>query len=266
MLLSIHHTTEYQFDNPVRYALQRLKLRPKDGAGQTVKDWHLVVDGGKVEAEHDDPHNNHVALISIEEGRTAINISCRGQVETADNHGILGRHRSHVPLWAYCRPTRLTTAARGVQRLLVGINRDADDKIGMLHELSAHILGAVEYRGGATNVDSSAEHAITAGAGVCQDHAHIFIAACRAIGVPARYVSGYLMMDGQIEQTASHAWAEAHIDHIGWVGFDISNGISPDGRYVRVATGFDYRDAAPVSGMSFGARDKSMVVSLRVEQ
>lgn len=266
MLLSIHHTTEYQFDQPVRYALQRLKLRPKDGAGQTVRDWQLMIDGGKVEAEHDDPHNNHVTLISIEEGRTAITISCKGQVDTADNHGILGRHRSHVPLWAYCRPTRLTNAARGVQRLLIGIDRDAPDKIGMLHELSAHILSAVEYRGGATNVDSSAEHAITAGAGVCQDHAHIFIAACRTIGIPARYVSGYLMMDGQVEQTASHAWAEAHIDHIGWVGFDTSNGISPDGRYVRVATGFDYRDAAPVSGMSFGARDKSMVVSLRVEQ
>ena len=266
MLLSIHHTTEYQFDQPVRYALQRLKLRPKDGAGQTVQDWQLVIDGGKVEAEHDDPHNNHVTLISIEEGRTLITISCKGQVETADNHGILGRHRSHVPLWAYCRPTRLTNAARGVHRLLIGIDRDAPDKIGMLHKLSAHILSAVEYRGGATNVDSSAEHAITAGAGVCQDHAHIFISACRTMGIPARYVSGYLMMDGQIEQTASHAWAEAHIDHIGWVGFDISNGISPDGRYVRVATGFDYRDAAPVSGMSFGARDKSMVVSLRVEQ
>ena len=239
---------------------------PRMAPGRRSKDWQLLVDGGNVEAEHDDPHNNHVTLISIEEGRMSITVRCEGQVETADNHGILGKHRSHVPLWAYCRATRLTTAARGVQKLLVGIDRDAEDKIAMLHELSAHILGAVEYRGGATSVDSSAEQAIAAGAGVCQDHAHIFIAACRSIGIPARYVSGYLMMDGRIEQTASHAWAEAHLDHIGWVGFDISNGISPDGRYVRVATGFDYRDAAPVSGMSFGARDKSMVVSLRVEQ
>jgi transglutaminase-like putative cysteine protease len=266
MLLSIHHTTEYQFDKPVRYALQRLKLRPKNGAGQTIHDWQLEVSGGKVEAEHDDPHNNHVTLISIEEGRTAITISCRGQVDTADNHGILGKHRSFVPLWAYCRPTRLTTAGRGVQKLLAGIDRTVEDKIAMLHELSAHILSSVEYRTGQTGVDTNAEQAIGAGAGVCQDHAHIFISACRAMNVPARYVSGYLMMDGQIEQTASHAWAEAHIDHIGWVGFDISNGISPDGRYVRVATGFDYRDAAPVAGMSFGAKDKSMVVSLRVEQ
>jgi transglutaminase-like putative cysteine protease len=74
------------------------------------------------------------------------------------------------------------------------------------------------------------------------------------------------MMNDRVEQSASHAWAEAHLDTLGWVGFDISNGISPDGRYVRVATGFDYRDAAPVAGMSFGARDESMNVSLRVEQ
>lgn len=266
MLLSIHHITEYQFDQPVHYALQRLKLRPKDGAGQRIIDWTLTVDGGKIEAEQDDPHNNHVTLISVEEGRTAITISCHGQVETTDNHGILGRHRSHVPLWAYGRPTRLTTVGRGVQKLVTGIDRDQPDKLALLHQLSAHILESVAYQGGATSVESSAEHAIAAGAGVCQDHAHIFIAACRYMGIPARYVSGYLMMDGQVEQSASHAWAEAHVDAIGWVGFDISNGISPDGRYVRVATGFDYRDAAPISGMSFGARDKSMVVSLRVEQ
>ena len=266
MQLSIHHRTEYQFDQPVHYALQRLKLRPKDGAGQRIIDWNLTVDGGTVEAEQDDPHNNHVTLISVEEGRTAITISCHGQVETTDNHGILGRHRSHVPLWAYCRPTRLTTAGRGVHKLVTGIDREQSDKLALLHQLSAHILSSVAYQGGATGVDSSAENAITAGAGVCQDHAHIFIAACRSMGIPARYVSGYLMMDGQVEQSASHAWAEAHVDAIGWVGFDISNGISPDGRYVRVATGFDYRDAAPISGMSFGARDKSMVVSLRVEQ
>lgn len=266
MLLSIHHVTEYEFDQPVRYALQRLKLRPKNGAGQTVHAWDLAVDGGRIEAEHDDPHNNHVSLISIDEGRTGITISCQGQVETNDTHGILGRHRSHVALWAYCRQTRLTTSGRGIQKLLAGIDRTATDKIGMLHELSGHILSTMPYQTGQTDVATNAEQAIAAGGGVCQDHAHVFISACRTLGIPARYVSGYLMMNDRVDQTASHAWAEAHLDGLGWVGFDISNGISPDGRYARVATGFDYRDAAPISGMSFGARDKSMVVSLRVEQ
>lgn len=266
MRLSISHITEYQFDQPVHYALQRLKLRPKDGAGQKVIDWVLTVDGGRVEAEHDDPHNNHVSLISVEPGQTQIIIRCNGTVETSDNHGILGRHRSFVPLWAYLRETKLTHAGRGIQKLLSGIDRKSEDKIALLHELSGRIRSAVDYRGGATTVESTAEQSVTAGAGVCQDHAHIFIAACREMSIPARYVSGYLMMNDRVDQDASHAWAEAHIDALGWVGFDISNGYSPDERYVRVATGFDYRDAAPISGMSFGARDKNMVVSLRVEQ
>ena len=99
------------------------------------------------------------------------------------------------------------------------------------------ILQHVEYRIGSTHVGTTAEEAVEAGSGVCQDHAHIFVGAARMLDIPARYVSGYLMMNDRIDQEATHAWAEAHIEGLGWVGFDISNGISPDARYVRVATG-----------------------------
>jgi transglutaminase-like putative cysteine protease len=86
------------------------------------------------------------------------------------------------------------------------------------------------------------------------------------LGIPARYVSGYLMMNDRIDQEAGHGWAEAHVDGLGWVGFDISNGICPDERYVRIATGRDYRDAAPVNGVSYGAGESLLAVSLAVEQ
>ena len=107
---------------------------------------------------------------------------------------------------------------------------------------------------------------MAAGHGVCQDHAQIFIAAARALEIPARYVSGYLMMDDRVEQEATHAWAEAWVEGLGWVGFDISNGISPDPRYVRVATGRDYRDAAPITGISYGSAAERLIVDLAVEQ
>ncbi len=126
--------------------------------------------------------------------------------------------------------------------------------------------GALPYRGGITDTETSAGEALSGAGGVCQDHSHIFLAAARHLGIPARYVSGYLLIDGVTDQSASHAWVEAHVDGLGWVGFDVSNGISPDNRYIRVATGFDYQDAAPITGLSYGARDESMVVSLRVEQ
>ena len=117
-----------------------------------------------------------------------------------------------------------------------------------------------------TETFASAEEALKAGGGVCQDHAQIFVAAARVAGIPARYVSGYLMMDDRIDQDASHAWAEAHIEGLGWVGFDVSNGISPDERYVRIATGLDSRDAAPITGIRRGAMDETMIVSLQIQQ
>jgi transglutaminase-like putative cysteine protease len=115
-------------------------------------------------------------------------------------------------------------------------------------------------------VDTKAEDALEAGRGVCQDHAHVFIAATRLLGYPARYAGGYLMMNDRVQQDAGHAWAEAHVEGLGWVGFDVSNAISPDARYVRVATGLDYREAAPVSGMRFGAASESLDVSIQVQQ
>ena len=87
------------------------------------------------------------------------------------------------------------------------------------------------------------------------------------MGVPARYVSGYLMMNDRVDQDASHAWAEAFVQGIGWIGFDVSNQISPDERYVRVATGLDYSEAAPVSGLRIGKQgEEELEVSIQVQQ
>ncbi len=264
--LLISHETHYRFDGPVSYALQRLKLRPKDSAGQRVIDWRIDIDGGTIEAECEDAHLNHVALVSVDPGRTEVSIRCSGTVATDNDGGITGRHRGHTPLWTFLRPTRLTTPGRGIVKMLGSFKVSDADVIGSLHALSALVRAQLPYEDGHTKSDTTAEQAIVIGAGVCQDHAHIFLAAARSLGFPARYISGYLLIDGVVDQGASHAWAEVHVEPLGWIGFDISNGISPDTRYIRVATGYDYRDAAPITGLSFGAHDESMVVSLRVEQ
>ena len=264
--LIIHHHTEYQFDAPVLYALQKLRLRPKSAHGQHVHDWHIELDGGTIESEAEDHHANHVALVSIERGKLHLSVHCHGTVEVEDQNGIIGKHRGCVPLWCFLKPTPMTHAGRGVRALISGYKFDKGNAIASLHELSGLIRSALPYEDGHTGADTTAEQAIAIGNGVCQDHSHIFLAAARLLGIPARYVSGYLLIDGVTDQSASHAWVEAHVDGLGWVGFDVSNGISPDNRYIRVATGFDYQDAAPITGLSYGARDESMVVSLRVEQ
>jgi len=266
MHLKILHTTTYHFDQPVAYGLQQLRLIPKSRAGQVVRRWHMDIDGGQMQTEFNDHHQNRVTLISFDPHATSIVVHCEGEVENADLHGVIGKHGGFAPLWYFCRSTELTRAGPNVRRLMKGLREEVAEDIPRLHALSARIIAEVPYVVGATDASTSGEEAIEQGAGVCQDHAHIFVAAARTMGYPARYVSGYLMMNDRVHQDASHAWAEAHIDGMGWVGFDVSNGISPDARYVRVATGLDYREAAPISGLRFGAGGEALSIDIQVQQ
>ena len=230
MLLSIRHTTRYEFSDPVPYGLQRLRLRPKPTHGQQVLDWDMELDGAVFEAEYDDHHNNRTTLVSVVPGTRQVSVTCRGMVDTSDQAGIVGQHSGHMPLWCFLRPTRLTQAGPRMRELAAGVKADRANPLDLLHGLSRAVIETVRYEPGVTNVDTLAEEALTAGHGVCQDHAHIFIGLGRLLDIPIRYVSGYLKMDGQIDQEAGHGWAEAHVAGLGWVGFDVSNQISPDER------------------------------------
>jgi transglutaminase-like putative cysteine protease len=265
MLLKISHTTHYTFDAPIPYGLQKLRVTPKSRAGQRVISWQTIVTGGQIELSYTDHHNNQVELVNAHASTREIRIVAHGEIETTDNHGIVGSHGGFVPIWMFLRQTALTRAGKNVTAITRGI--DMRNRLNGLHDLSAAILTAVPYSKDDLDVSATAEDAFQRGFGVCQDHAQIFISAARKLGVPARYVSGYLRIDGvDGSQPASHAWAEAYVEDLGWVGFDISNGVSPDERYVRVATGLDYRGAAPVSGLVFGGHQEKLVVSVLVEQ
>lgn len=265
MLLSIRHTTHYRFERPAAHGLQRLRLKPKPTHGQSVVDWDMELEGVRLEAEYDDHNHNHTTLVSVLPGAQEVKITCSGHVETADRAGIVGAHVGNLPVWSLLAQTPLTRPGPKM-RAFAGSFTPGSDMVDMLHRLSQAILDEVRYQTGETDAQTAAEEAMSAGLGVCQDHAHIFIGCARMLGVPARYVSGYLMMNDRIHQEAGHAWAEAHVKGIGWVGFDVSNGISPDSRYVRVATGQDYREAAPVTGLSYGTGDSDVSVRLAVEQ
>lgn len=265
MILTINHTTRYSYDSPVDYALQQVRLTPPNTAQQDVRAWALNVEGGKIETQYRDHNGGQVHLVSVDRGAQEIAITAAGEVETEDTAGVLGKVYGPAPLWYFKQSTPLTEAGPGI-KALAGHLASASDLLAALHALSSSILMAVPYRIGETYTATAAEDAVLGGGGVCQDHAQIFVAAARAADVPARYVSGYLMMDDRVDQDASHAWAEAHVDGLGWVGFDVSNGISPDARYVRLGTGLDYRQAAPISGMRLGASNESMIVSLQIQQ
>lgn len=266
MRLAIRHTTRYHFAQPVAHGLQRLRLMPKETQGQSIIEWTMAYEGAREELSYDDQNHNHVTLVSVEEGAQDVVIACHGIVQTEDKAGVIGRHAGHLPLWAFLGQTDLTRPGPRIRQLIAAAERTDEGILPALHNLSAIIRERVAYETGHTHVETTAEEAAAAACGVCQDHAQIFISAARSMEVPARYVSGYLMMDDRTEQEATHAWAEAWVQGLGWVGFDVSNGISPDPRYVRVATGRDYRDAAPITGISFGPTAEHLTVSLAVEQ
>lgn len=265
MQLKITHTTTYNYDAPVSYALQQVRLTPVSNSQQSVLNWQLEIEGAHSELYFFDQHKNHTNLVQATPGVEQVKLTASGEVETNDTAGVLGKVYGKAPLWHFTQQTDRTMAGKNI-RSLAKILSGSDDLLADLHKLSGEILSAVPYGEASTFTGTTAEEALVAGGGVCQDHTQIFISAARHAGISARYVSGYLMMNDRVDQDASHAWAEVHIDGLGWVGFDISNGISPDERYVRIATGLDSREAAPISGMRLGDASESMIVSLQVQQ
>lgn len=265
MKIKLSHTTRYAYDKPVDYALQQVRLSPQDNAQQEVISWDVSVEGGEIETSYTDHFGSIVHLVSTARNAQAVAITAQGEVQTTDTSGVFGQARGSVPLWYFLNSTPLTKPGKQIKALAAPVVKSTD-KLNALHALSEHIIKAAPYRTGTTYSETAAEQAIAGAGGVCQDHAQIFVAAARSADIPARYVSGYLLMNDRTEQDATHAWAEAHIDGLGWVGFDVSNGISPDDRYVRLAVGLDYTDAAPISGLRLGDAVEEMAVSLQVQQ
>ncbi len=266
MILDISHITHYHFGTAPQYGLQQIRLSPQAHAGQRILDWDLSFTGATVEADYTDHYQNIVHLISLDSQITELTVKSQGRLEMTNTSGIVGPHSGYTPLWLFLRQTPLTRPGNGVLKLASDMLHSNGTVLEKLHALSRSIGGLVHYETGRTDSLSTAEDAIKTGAGVCQDHSHIFISVARASGLPARYVSGYLMMNDRVSQDATHAWAEVYIDSLGWVGFDVSNQISPDERYVRVAMGLDYSEAAPISGLTFGGSDESITVDVQVQQ
>lgn len=268
MVLTIQHTTTYRFDEAVPYALQRLRMRPATGPGQNVESWQLSITGGRIEASYEDGFGNLTDLVRLYPDVTEVQISAQGKVHVSDHNGVYGAHQGYAPIWLFEQSSPLTAAGNGTRQLAASLRTETAemDDVASLHYMATEIGKIVAYEKGTSTVNTTVEQAISAGKGVCQDQAHVMIAVARQLGFPARYVSGYLLMDDVAEQEASHGWCEAFVGGLGWVGFDVANEVCPDSRYVRLATGRDYSDAAPLKGLRHGNGAENLQVLLQVQQ
>jgi transglutaminase-like putative cysteine protease len=265
MRLTVDHVTRYRYATPARSVVQSHRLMPSTFAGQKVIDWEVLVEGGVHGARHRDGAGDIVQAWTITGPVTEVSVHVYGTVETEDLTGVLRGHRETVVPDCYLRDTPPTVIDVALGTLADGVT--APDPLALAHALSAAVSGAIAYRPGVTHTHTTAAEALALGEGVCQDHAHALIACARHRGIPARYVSGYLFAteDGSPHE-AAHAWAELHVTRLGWVGFDPANRCCPDARYIRLGSGFDAQDAAPIRGIARGAGREAMDVTVAVQQ
>lgn len=250
MKLSISHDTTYRYEDQVRSSIQYLRMTPHDSERQQVLNWQLNLPR-PVRAQLD-PYGNILHVLTLDEPHEAIVIGAQGQVEIDERSEAEHESQSPLPFLRFTRLTEADEALREFARLQSHNRQDRSGLIDLMHALNAHI----SYQPGATQVDTSAVQAFSGGKGVCQDHAHVFLACARSLGVPARYVSGYLFTESD-EHLASHAWAEAWLDGA-WYSFDVTNCLAKPERHLKLAVGLDYLDACPVRGVRMGGGSEQM--------
>ncbi len=264
MRFSIRHSTRYRYDASGSQSVQRLRLTPCDNRAQRVLSWAIAADGIEKAAEYTDGFGNRVHLITHARPYDELTVTAEGEVETTDTGGVIGETAEPANPLVFLRATPLTASSPEIDAVADGLAKGR--VLSRLHLLLEEIAQRVAYVTAATNAITSAVQAFEAGRGVCQDHAHIFIAATRRLGIPARYVTGYLHVEGEESAVANHAWAEAYVPDLGWVGFDPANHICPTERYVRLACGFDAAGAAPIAGTRRGGGKETLDVDVMVRQ
>jgi transglutaminase-like putative cysteine protease len=267
MRLKIRHETHYSYGLPAASAVQILRLTPRSHDGQFVQRWRVEIDADCRLDRDEDGFGNITHTFTVDGPVKTMRILAVGEIDTADRQGMIQGAAERFPLNLWLRETPLTRiepALRDYARQIAF--GEGGDKLATVHALMAAIHRDFAFMIGETTASTTAMQAFSQKSGVCQDLAHVFIACARSLGIPARYAGGYYLRTDTEIQEAGHAWAEAYLAGLGWVGFDPANGVCITDRYARIAIGQDYLDAAPIRGARIGGADEQLMVTVEVKQ
>jgi transglutaminase-like putative cysteine protease len=254
MRYRIEHWTNYHYARTAVASQQLLRLSPRRDAHQWVTRWTVRAPGSLSAAT--DAYDNLAHMHTLSGSHGSLRIEAFGEVEVdALCDGRL-EESGGLPPPVFAAMTPLT-AADARLRDLAGTQLRGHSAANLL-DFARAVARAASYRPGTTHVRTTSAEALAQGQGVCQDHAHVFIAGCRAVGIPARYVSGYYYREAAGPDTASHAWADAWVTGEGWVSIDITHGCFASDALVRLAIGRDYDTACPVRGVRVGGGAEAM--------
>jgi transglutaminase-like putative cysteine protease len=259
MLLTVTHTTRYQYAEPVARSTQYIRLSPITSNRQQVHHWNVKLPVESVTMK--DSFGNHTHVLTYDKPHDSIEIRARGQVEV--NSVDEGEPAGSVNPMVFLRRTPLTQVDAAILEFVAPFRAMVKSRPLMgVTELMGAVLEKMPYTAGSTSVETTAAQSFALGKGVCQDHSHVFLACCRELQVPARYVSGYVYSSNR-EEVASHAWVEAWLNNR-WVSFDISNAKAAGGAHIKLAVGLDYLDACPVRGVRLGGGEEQLSIAAQV--
>lgn len=262
MRLAIEHHTQYRFTEPQSRLVQMMRLTPSDTIDQTVLSWRVDVDCDVRLRDTVDGYGNKVTMLYAEGPLESIDVTVAGQVLTTESNGVIRGSYEPLPEGLFLRETPRTTTSEALSAFAEDARGACSGSLDCLHRWNIALAQRFPGVPDLPDTGLSAAQAFAEAKPSSRDLAHIFIAGARAIGVPARYVSGY--RQGANDACAPHGWAEAWVPDLGWVGFDPSAGIGPDERYVRVAVGLDAPGAASIAGSRLGQGGEEMEVDLNV--
>ena len=268
MRIRISHSTTYAYETPPTGVTQLLRKTPRDHDGQHVLAWRIDISEDCLLHQHEDAFGNITHYFTADGPLTKLTVEVDGEVDTQDTDAVVRGAIERFPPQLYLRETPLTQPDPAIVEFAQTTRAAGDrDSLGLLHDLMVALNREIAFDTDPTHAATTAAQAFALRRGVCQDITHIFVAAARALGVPARYIGGHFhRADGITTQEAGHAWAEAYGGNLGWIGFDPTNGLCTTESHVRVAVGLDYLGAAPVRGTRFGGGGETLTVAVRVDQ
>ena len=281
MFYSIRHITRFRYSAPVRESVMELRMQPRSEGPQTLRSFQISTNPRAQLYAYTDHLGNAVYHFNLLREHEELRIEAQATVEigamphTPEKLDALewGRYNAlnlHDDQFDMLEPSKFARPSPELESFMkiAELEKPAGDPLSALQTLQRGIFDSFEYQSGVTGVDSPIEVALEARRGVCQDFAHIMTAIAREWGIPCRYVSGYLYHKGSKDRSAAdatHAWVEAWLPSLGWVGFDPTNNILAGERHIRAAVGRDYSDVPPTRGTYKGGADSELSIAVSLE-
>lgn len=281
MRLRVHHRTEYRYTSLVNRSSNELRLQPLDSPGQRCESFLPAVLPATRMTQYRDLFANVVHHFELPEPHERLVIDSRATVLTRNlvdyralpygmKHGDLPQCLEQEECYPFLQDSHYVEVTPEVWRHALDIRDFSDDVFQTAYAIMEHVYRHFQYQSGSTKVTTRSQEVFEHRRGVCQDFAHAMLALCRALRIPARYVSGYFFdptWDHRLRgSAASHAWVEVYLLREGWIGLDPTNNKVVDETYIKVAAGRDYADVAPVIGTYFGSGVSTMQVTVEVKR